>query len=142
MTKTIITAEFIANRERELRDRRSQLQGKTSGGGRAAAAEALFLQRSAEEAESASLAIEREQQADILNIRTGALLRIDSALRKIASGQYGACEECDEPIGPKRLIAVPEAPLCRNCQQAEEQNANELRRGGAGIYARELEAMP
>ena len=47
--------------------------------------------------------------------------KIEVALRKIDEGIYGLCEECDEPIAPKRLAARPEAPLCIQCKEAQEK---------------------
>lgn len=37
------------------------------------------------------------------------------ALRKIESGDFGECDECGEPINPKRLAFDPTVPLCINC---------------------------
>ncbi len=52
------------------------------------------------------------------------LLAIEKALAKMATGNFGICEECGEEIPPKRLLVVPEARLCANCQTIEErQNA-------------------
>lgn len=48
-----------------------------------------------------------------------ALLRqLDRALAKLADGRddFGLCEECEEPIDPKRLAVVPHATLCVACQ--------------------------
>ncbi|MGH1341276.1 MAG: TraR/DksA family transcriptional regulator [Nannocystales bacterium] len=47
--------------------------------------------------------------------------KIDKALRKIDDGEYGLCEECDEPISLKRLQARPEAQLCIQCKEAQEK---------------------
>jgi len=47
--------------------------------------------------------------------------KIDSALRRIDLGSYGYCEETDEPIGIKRLIARPIASLCLNAQERHEK---------------------
>ena len=49
------------------------------------------------------------------------ILRIEEALRRIDQGEYGICEECEEPIGVKRLKAMPFATLCVRCQEAEEE---------------------
>ncbi|MGD0500875.1 MAG: TraR/DksA C4-type zinc finger protein [Bryobacteraceae bacterium] len=46
------------------------------------------------------------------------LREIADALRRIDSGAYGACMECEEPISPKRLDAVPWARYCVACQEA------------------------
>ncbi len=47
--------------------------------------------------------------------------KIDTALRKIDDGEYGLCEECEEPISLKRLQARPEAQLCIQCKEAQEK---------------------
>jgi DnaK suppressor protein len=49
------------------------------------------------------------------------LSKIELALRKIDDGNYGMCEECEEPISTKRLEARPEAPLCIQCKEAQEK---------------------
>ena len=46
---------------------------------------------------------------------------IDEALRKIAEGTYGICEECGEEISEKRLLVLPTASLCVDCQENKEQ---------------------
>lgn len=46
--------------------------------------------------------------------------KIDIALRKIESGEYGYCEETGEPIGLKRLIARPIATLTVEAQERHE----------------------
>jgi DnaK suppressor protein len=42
---------------------------------------------------------------------------IDTALERLRSGRYGICEECEEPIPPNRLQAVPWARYCIHCQE-------------------------
>jgi DnaK suppressor protein len=51
------------------------------------------------------------------------LKKIDKALQKIESGDYGNCESCGEAIGVKRLEARPVTDLCIRCK--EEQEARE-----------------
>lgn len=43
------------------------------------------------------------------------LIRIDAALSRIEEGTYGICLKCDDPISDARLVAVPDAALCKNC---------------------------
>lgn len=58
-----------------------------------------------------------------LNDRERALLpKIEKALQKIASGEYGICEECGEDIGIGRLEVRPFASLCIKCKEEEEHN--------------------
>ncbi|MBV1859724.1 MAG: TraR/DksA C4-type zinc finger protein [Nannocystaceae bacterium] len=47
--------------------------------------------------------------------------KIDKALAKIDDGEYGLCEECDEPVSLQRLQARPEAQLCIQCKEAQEK---------------------
>ncbi len=49
------------------------------------------------------------------------LKKIDKALAKIKSGDYGDCEECGEEISPARLEARPVALLCIDCKTTQEQ---------------------
>src|SRR5579864_884214 len=45
------------------------------------------------------------------------LREISDALLRIEHGTYGVCLECEEPISPKRLDAVPWARYCVTCQE-------------------------
>lgn len=47
--------------------------------------------------------------------RAEMLRRIEAALRRIDDDEYGFCEECDEPINPKRLEFDPTVTLCIGC---------------------------
>lgn len=47
--------------------------------------------------------------------------KIDSAIRRIDTGDYGFCEETGEPIGIKRLEARPTATLSIEAQQRHER---------------------
>ena len=43
------------------------------------------------------------------------LQRIDSALQRLRSGDYGYCVACGEEISPKRLEFDPAVPTCISC---------------------------
>ncbi len=49
------------------------------------------------------------------------LREITDALHRIDAGLYGTCLECEEPISPKRMNAVPWARYCVSCQDAVAQ---------------------
>jgi len=51
------------------------------------------------------------------------IAQIDEALKRIADGEYGHCEECSEPIPPARLEALPHARLCIQCQSNLESRS-------------------
>lgn len=52
-----------------------------------------------------------------------ALLRrnIEAALRRIDTGEYGLCHDCDEPIHPQRLEFDPTVLRCIDCASKLEQ---------------------
>lgn len=57
--------------------------------------------------------------------RDGRLLyHIDQALERIEEGNYGLCQECEQPINTERLEAVPHARLCIACKSKEEKMDN------------------
>ena len=64
-----------------------------------------------------------QEQAYSLATREGRFLfHIDAALNRLKDGTYGLCAECQEPINPKRLEAVPHARMCIDCKSREEQD--------------------
>ncbi len=53
--------------------------------------------------------------------QTLLLRNVKAALHRIETGEYGICVHCEEEINPKRLQAVPWAPLCLRCQEAADR---------------------
>jgi DnaK suppressor protein len=49
------------------------------------------------------------------------LQEVDDALDRIGNGSYGICEECEGPIGLKRLEARPVAQYCVPCKTKLEK---------------------
>ncbi len=41
--------------------------------------------------------------------------QIEAALGRIASGDYGFCATCGDPISEERLDVLPYTPFCSNC---------------------------
>ncbi len=48
---------------------------------------------------------------------------IEMALVRLASGNLGECEECEEPIAFARLRARPMSRLCIECQEDQEDRS-------------------
>lgn len=46
--------------------------------------------------------------------------KITAALRRIESGAYGHCQQCDEPIALPRLEFDPATPLCIDCATSSD----------------------
>lgn len=55
---------------------------------------------------------------------------IVAARRRLATGDYGTCADCDQPIGYERLLAHPTAKRCIGCQREHEwrHTGREVRR--------------
>ena len=66
---------------------------------------------------------EADQSMDLLlRDRERILLRkIDKALKKFETNEFGVCEECGEMIGAQRLEARPVAEYCIQCKEDMEQ---------------------
>lgn len=50
--------------------------------------------------------------------------RIQSAIVRIATGEYGSCLACGEVIGFLRLRVQPESPFCILCQSQREKDSS------------------
>jgi len=49
------------------------------------------------------------------------LRKVELALQRISTGDFGICAACGDTIGLKRLEAVPWATNCIACQEQSEQ---------------------
>ena len=62
-----------------------------------------------------------------LDSKTRRIQEMRAALERIEDGTYGSCDECEVPIGKKRLDALPWARLCVTCQARQESEARTSR---------------
>jgi RNA polymerase-binding transcription factor len=51
---------------------------------------------------------------------------IDVAIELMERGDYGFCEECEEPIDVARLEVLPTARRCTTCAEASERRARQM----------------
>lgn len=56
------------------------------------------------------------QRRDVAELR-----RVEAALERFDSGEYGSCLRCGEQIAEQRLEVDPAATLCIGCASAAEQ---------------------
>ena len=78
-----------------------------------------------------------------MNFATRSLLveranKLAEALDRLRGGEYGLCEECEEPIAPARLRAMPEVTTCVRCQDRLERS-RQFEAVGAGFDGDDLE---
>ena len=68
-------------------------------------------------------ALQQQAMAQAGQARAEAVLqRIEAALARCDSGEYGDCLKCEEPIDRRRLDVDPATTLCLACAQARERN--------------------
>ena len=88
----------------------------------------IVIEKSADQMDEIQYASERDLA--ICNVdRDSTLLRhVKAALERISQGSFGTCIECESEISPKRLIAVPWASRCIQCQDSVDRGQQD----GAG----------
>jgi DnaK suppressor protein len=59
----------------------------------------------------------------ISTIEAKTLQQVRAALQRIEDGTYGQCIDCDRPIEPARLEAVPWTPYCLADQERHDAEA-------------------
>ncbi len=78
----------------------------------------------ADPADRASWESESTRDLRIRDRERMLLDKIDAALKRIADGSYGECDECGELISVSRLRARPVTTLCIDCKAAQEAAEN------------------
>lgn len=79
-------------------------------------------ERVAEEEEAAARQHEQFVAASVREGDHWELLRVDQAIAKIDAGNYGLCDECEEPIPLERLAILPYTRLCAPDASREERD--------------------
>ncbi len=69
--------------------------------------------------------VQDEINSQLAEVESRELARIEVALERMRTGQYGVCEGCSQNIPMARLSALPYATCCIKCQREAE------REGGA-----------
>ena len=72
-------------------------------------------------ADRASLETDHQLELRTRDRERKLIIKIDEALSRIENGTYGFCEDTDEPIGLKRLMARPIAVLSLEAQERHER---------------------
>ena len=89
--------------------------------------EEIAIEKSAEEMEDIQQGADRALALDSITRMWETSTLVTEALKRIEANTYGVCLECEEPIGAKRLAALPWARYCISCQDAKYREAAELR---------------
>ncbi len=70
--------------------------------------------------DQALMDLEQEMGISLMEMRNRKRQLIDEALSRLDEGTYGICADCGVDISEKRLVAVPFAKLCVECQSQQE----------------------
>jgi RNA polymerase-binding transcription factor DksA len=103
--------QMRATHVRELEERRQALRDALADpdGGFRAEAEGGFARDA------------RGLGAGLLSISAQTVQLIEDALRRLRAGSYGRCVDCESPIAPARLRALPFAETCVRCQESRDE---------------------
>jgi len=80
-----------------------------------------------DEGEVSEIDIQDEIQFSLIQMKAETLKKIDTVLRLLEEGAYGHCFECGNEIAKARLLALPFAVRCKDCEEARE-TANQRKR--------------
>lgn len=76
----------------------------------------------------------REVEMALLEMEGRESLALEEAIRWLARGRFGRCQDCGTRIAASRLRALPFATRCRACQEAWEGRGDGRReRPGFGL---------
>jgi DnaK suppressor protein len=117
--ETTMTKDRLAQLRERLQEKRRQLEAEV--GRTALYGKGQEDDTNKDLGDQASVAYTREFLAELGNGDRRLLREVLIALRKVDEGGFGACERCSEPIGEKRLDALPFARYCIECQRRVEQ---------------------
>jgi DnaK suppressor protein len=83
-------------------------------------------------ADQACTASSRDWNVIRYNRNVKLLRDITVALKAIDNDSYGICEMCGEHIADRRLLAIPSALFCIECQEMVDSHPGEFGRTGLG----------
>ena len=101
------------------------------------AEEEIKLENTEDEGDLATISHNKELLYNLHESDFQRLKSIQEALKRMDRGEYGECIRCGEDINEKRLMAVPWATLCIQCQEDAEREGTAHRPVMAGMLKNE-----
>lgn len=108
-----------------LLDRRHQLQEDVAG--RVRANREARGREVGDMLDSSDADIQSGMEFTLLEMKTETLANIERALQRLEAGHYGDCSECGDDISERRLLALPFAVRCHECEARREARARRNR---------------
>ena len=107
-----------------IADIRAQFESQKQDLRRAASArDAIAAERRPDVMDNLRDAVDHLSAAALIERRLDQIRQVDAALNRLNPAQYGICAECEKPISPQRLAAIPTAVLCITCRTGSERMA-------------------
>ena len=91
----------------------------------------IAIEKSADQMDEIQYASERDLAIRNVDRESKVLRQVRAALQRIHDGSFGTCVECEVAIGPKRLVAVPWAPRCIQCQEIADRDRQDSTEAGS-----------
>jgi RNA polymerase-binding transcription factor len=144
--KTVATPEAPRSRYSDLKqmldERRRAIHAEVQGKMRGVREEGTWggkLNEVLDAVESAEADIQEDLEFALVQMKSETLNKINDALARLETGNYGNCFDCGEEIAEKRLRALPFAVRCKDCEQARENAENrerqlQARRGTSSLF--------
>lgn len=106
---------FLHSKEKQLKKRRDSLveSDPFSDTGRLSNNASSDDDASEQFGHATTEALKREVERKLIQVR--------KALSLIKLGKYGICEKCKKMIDTDRLMVMPEATVCANCEKKTEK---------------------
>jgi DnaK suppressor protein len=82
----------------------------------------IAVEQTADQLDKIQQASERTLVISNLDRCSQQLRDARAALRRLAQGSFGVCQECGDDISPRRLLAIPWAALCIHCQEEVDRD--------------------
>jgi len=83
----------------------------------------LVQERSNDPLDEMQSRVDLDLTVQVINSGWQTRKAIEKALELLETGEYGICQDCGEPINPKRLKAIPWTTLCVRCQEERDEMA-------------------
>ncbi len=118
--------ELLEELRRRLLDERQRLEHElselTSGDEAVTPTDPLLDSggMASDQADDADALSQAERNRAITSHTQRLLTQVDEALARMDAGTYGRCTNCGRPIQQARLLALPYAALCIDCQTKAE----------------------
>ena len=92
-----------------------------------------------EQGESSEVDIQDDIELALIQMKSETLNKVNQALRRLEDGLYGNCFECGDEIAAPRLLALPFAVRCKDCEEARETAVQRerilaQRRGSSALF--------